>query len=63
MTKAEELLAKLFAAKNLPCAPDPAPEEVDLEALAIEVWGYWPGPLDAQQAHDLLQEARARGLL
>jgi hypothetical protein len=61
--RGNELLAKLLKTKNLPIAPDPAPEEPDYETLALEVWGHWPGPLDAQQQHDLLSEAKARGLL
>ena len=63
---ASDLLAQLFEIKNLPCAPDPEPEvddDIDFEALAVEIWGHWPGPLDGQQQHDLLVEARARGLL
>lgn len=38
-------------------------DPVDYTELAIEILGHWPGPLDAQQQHDLLVEARARGLL
>ena len=67
--RGNELLAKLFATKRLPIVnePDPAPSEndggIDFEELAIQVWGHWPGPLDAQQEHDLAVEAKARGLL
>ena len=62
--KGNELLAKLLKARPLPIVqePEPEPAEVDYEALAIEIWGHWPGPLDEQQQHDLLVEARARGL-
>ena len=62
--KGNDLLAKLFKARPLPIVqePDPEPADYDYEALAIMVWGHWPGPLDAQQEHDLLAEARACGL-
>jgi hypothetical protein len=61
----EELLAKLFSMEGLPIAPDAEPDaqEIDYEELAVQVWGHWPGPLDAQQQHDLVAEAKARGLL
>jgi hypothetical protein len=63
--RGDDLLAQLFAMKNLPCAPDPKPsyDGIDYEALAIQIWGHWPGPLDAQQQHDLVVEAKAQGLL
>lgn len=45
------------------CSPEPDEDPVDYDALAIEICGHWPGPLDAQQQHDLLTEARERGLV
>jgi hypothetical protein len=61
--RGNELLARLLGQKTLPIVNEPTAAEIDYKALAIRVWGHWPGPLDAQQQRELVAQAKARGLL
>jgi hypothetical protein len=61
--RGNELLARLFGQKTLPIVNEPSAGEIDYKALSIQVWGHWPGALDAQQQRDLVALARASGVV